>query len=51
MFGHHHTRVLLSVKKITVLSQSTQVNNKLHITNQDCKFMQYQNLQTPGIEC
>jgi len=37
--GHHHARVLLKIKKITVLSKRKLGKNKLHVTNEDQKYL------------
>jgi len=37
--GHHHARVLLMVKKITVMSKQKIISNKLDITDKDKEFM------------
>lgn len=44
--GHHHARVLLTVKKVKVLSPQRNMNNKLDITNEDREFLQHEHLQT-----
>lgn len=37
--GHHHARVLLMIKKITVISKQKIVSNKLNITDEDKEFL------------
>ena len=37
--GHHHTRVLLMIKKIKVISKQKIVNNKLDLTDEDKEFL------------
>ena len=43
--GHHHARVLLTIKKIDVLSTHKIINNKkLDVTKEDLEFLKNQNL-------
>jgi hypothetical protein len=39
--GHHHTRVLINLNKIVILSHQSS-NNKLQITPQDKQFLKHQ---------
>jgi hypothetical protein len=43
--GHHHARVLITIKKIEVLSTHKIIDYKLNITDEDRKFQKYQHLQ------
>lgn len=37
--GHHHTRVLLMIKKLSVISKQKIISNHLDFTNEDKEFM------------
>lgn len=43
--GHHHTRVLLNLEKISLISNTTHQNNQLQLTKEDEKFLKEQHLQ------
>ena len=43
--GHHHTRILLTINKIKILSKRKFIRHNFDLTAEDRQFLQDQNLQ------